>query len=69
MRQTTGRPSLQFTVPPLENGDRLSRDEFERRYAAMPTSCKAQLIEGCIYLSAAALRLNSHGRPHGRLMT
>lgn len=23
-------------VPPLENGDRLSRNQFERRYEAMP---------------------------------
>ena len=23
-------------IPPLENGDRLSRAEFERRYEAMP---------------------------------
>jgi hypothetical protein len=69
LQTTVVRPSFQFTVPPLENGDRLSRDEFERRYAVMPRSCKAQLIEGRVYMSAAALRLNSHGRPHGRLMT
>ena len=69
LQTTVVRPSFQFTVSPLENGDRLSRDEFERRYAAMPRSCKAQLIEGRVYMSAAALRLNSHGRPHGRLMT
>ena len=23
-------------IPPLQNGDRLTRDEFERRYEAMP---------------------------------
>ncbi len=69
LQTTVVRPSFQFTVPPLENGDRLSRDEFERRYAVMSRSCKAQLIEGRVYMSAAALRLNSHGRPHGRLMT
>jgi Putative restriction endonuclease len=55
-----------FTVPPLENGDRLSRDEFERRYAAMPEGCQAQLIEGIVYMSAA-LRFRSHGQPHSRL--
>ena len=32
------RSSFQFTVSPLENGDRLSCDEFERRYTAMPTN-------------------------------
>jgi hypothetical protein len=25
-----------LSIPPLENGDHLSRAEFERRYAAMP---------------------------------
>jgi Putative restriction endonuclease len=56
------------TIPPLENGDRLSRAEFERRYEAMPDGYKAELIEGIVYM-AAALRFKSHGRPHGRMMT
>ena len=30
-------------VPPLRDGDRLSRDEFERRYHAMPHVKKAEL--------------------------
>jgi hypothetical protein len=29
-------PEAPRPVPPLHNGDRLSRAEFERRYAAMP---------------------------------
>lgn len=37
------------TLPPLENGDRLSCDEFKRRYEAMPEDCKAELIEGIVY--------------------
>ncbi|MBW4551418.1 MAG: Uma2 family endonuclease [Aphanocapsa sp. GSE-SYN-MK-11-07L] len=57
-----------FAIPPLENGDRLSREEFERRYAAMPASCKAQLVEGIVYM-AAALRFRSHGKPHSQLNT
>ncbi len=56
------------TIPPLENGDRLSLDEFKRRYEVMPETCKAELIEGVVYM-AAALRFKSHGRPHGRMMT
>jgi Uma2 family endonuclease len=51
----------------LENGDRLSRAEFERRYAVMPKSKKAELIEGVVYV-AAALRYRSHGQPHGIIM-
>ena len=35
---------------PLENGDRLTRAEFERRYAAMPRLKKAELIEGIVYV-------------------
>jgi Uma2 family endonuclease len=54
-------------VPPLENGDRLTRTEFERRYAAMPDLKKAELIEGVVYM-AAALRFRSHGKPHGDLI-
>jgi hypothetical protein len=35
-------------LPPLESGDRLTRAEFERRYAAMPHVKKAELIDGSI---------------------
>jgi Uma2 family endonuclease len=59
-------PRTPLTVPPLENGDRLSRDEFERRYAAMPDT-KAELIEGVVYV-ASPVRLGSHGRPHSQMM-
>lgn len=61
-------PNQLFSIPPLENGDRLSRDEFERRYAAMPNLKKAELIEGIVYMPAA-LRFKSHGEPHGDLST
>lgn len=55
-------------IPPLENGDRLTRAEFERRYAAMPHLKKAELIEGVVYVPAA-LRFRSHGQPHADIMT
>ena len=35
-------------APELENGDRLTRCEFERRYAARPDVRKAELIEGVV---------------------
>jgi Uma2 family endonuclease len=68
MVQTPARPPQAplFDIPPLENGDRLSRAEFERRYAAMPENCKAELIQGIVYMSAA-LRYRSHGLPHSHL--
>ena len=54
-------------TPPLENGDRLSRPEFERRYQATPHIKKAELIEGVVYVPAA-LRFRSHGQPHANLV-
>jgi len=57
------------TIPLLENGDRLSRAEFERRYCAMPQLRKAELIEGIVYLMASPLGIQSHGRPHAQIMT
>lgn len=54
-------------IPPLENGDRLTRYEFERRYAAMPHLKKAELIEGVVYMPAA-LRFRSHSQPHANII-
>ena len=53
--------------PPLEHGDRLSRDEFDRRYEATPELKKAELIEGIVYM-AAAVRVEQHGYQHSHLM-
>ena len=50
-------------VPPLENGDCLSRAEFERRYDAMPQLKKAELIEGVVYVPTP-VRHRFHGEPH-----
>lgn len=55
-------------VPPLEPGDRLTREEFERRYEAMPESKKAELIEGVVYMPSP-VRVRRHGRPHARVIT
>src|SRR5215204_5218448 len=49
-------------VPPLENGDRLTRPEFERRYEAMPHLKKAELIEGVVYVGSP-VRYTQHGKP------
>jgi hypothetical protein len=50
-------------IPPLENGDRLTRAEFERRYEAMPHIQKAELIEGIVHMPSP-VRIKRHGRPH-----
>ena len=55
-------------LPPLENGDRLSRAEFERRYEAMPELKKAELIEGEVYMPSP-VRQGRHSHPHTRLVT
>jgi Uma2 family endonuclease len=59
--------SALLKIPPLENGDRLTRNEFERRYHAMPNLKKAELIEGVVYV-ASPLRIKSHGEPHAYIM-
>ena len=50
-------------IPALENGDRLTRREFERRYAACPDVKKAELIEGVVYLPSP-VHLAGHAKPH-----
>ena len=56
-----------FGLPPLENGDRLTQVEFERRYHAMPHVKKAELVEGVVYM-ASPLKFEPHAEPHGDLM-
>lgn len=62
-----GTPSS-TELPALESGDRLTRDEFERRYEAMPHLKKAELIEGVVYLPSP-VRFAKHGRPNRHLST
>lgn len=59
---------LSLETPPLENGDRLTRLEFERRYDAMPGLKKAELIEGVVYMPSP-VRVRNHGRPHGHILS
>ena len=49
-------------IPPLENGDHLTRIEFERRYEAMPHRKKAELIEGVVYLTPRVTFAHSKGQ-------
>src|ERR1700677_4848221 len=66
---TTPPPSSNESaaVPPLEQGDHLSRAEFERRYEAMPHVKKAELIEGIVYMPSP-VRWNRHSAPHVKLI-
>src|SRR5437588_1473882 len=56
------------TIPPLRNGERLTRAEFERRYDAMPHLKKAELIEGVVYMPSP-VSLGEHAAPHADLIT
>ncbi|PSB25896.1 Uma2 family endonuclease [Stenomitos frigidus] len=67
LSQTTASQLKGLALPPLENGDRLTRPEFERRYHAMPNLRKAELIEGVVYM-ASPLRFTPHAEPHGDLI-
>jgi Uma2 family endonuclease len=55
-------------IPPLEQGDHLTRHEFERRYEAMPELKKAELIEGVVFMPSP-VRIDQHGSPHAALVT
>lgn len=63
----TGRPAGSTCAPPLENGDRLTRAEFERRYESRPDLKKAEPIEGGVYMPSPT-RSGSHARPHASLV-
>lgn len=53
----------QTAIPPLQNGDHLTRAEFERRYDAMPNLKKAELIEGIVYM-APPVSISGPASPH-----
>ena len=63
----TATRKIDVAPPPLENGERLTREAFEIRYEAMPRLKKAELVEGVVYF-ATSVRA-SHGEAHGVLAT
>ena len=74
-RQATAEPSdPEAAAPPLdgfvplENGDRLTRCEFERRYTARPDIRKAELIEGVVHVPSP-VRARGHAGPVGVVTT
>ena len=60
-------PVRSTPAPTLENGDRLTRAEFERRYEARPDLKKAELIEGVVHVPSPT-RFTGHARPHAAIM-
>ena len=64
-----GKPGdRDLAIPPLESGDRLTRDEFMRRYEAMPDLKKAELIQGVVYVPSP-VRYEYHGKQDHHLST
>jgi Uma2 family endonuclease len=65
--RSSAPPTQPRQIPPLENGDHLTRDEFERRYEATPGLKKAELIEGVVYMPPP-VRADGHSSPHADLI-
>lgn len=57
------RPPAGPSIPPLRDGDRLTADEFERRFDTMPDLKKAELIDGVVYMPPPVSD-EEHGGPH-----
>lgn len=62
--QASGKTSA--PVYPLQNGDHLTRAEFERRYSAMPQIKNAELIEGVVHVNSPVSE--NHGIPQADLL-
>src|SRR5438874_10893777 len=64
MRSSTStRPHVDSPASPrLEPHDRLTREEFERRYEAMPHLKKAELLKGTVHMPSP-VRIDRHGEP------
>ncbi len=54
-------------IPQLQSGDRLNSTEFLRRYEAMPSLKKAELIEGVVYVMSSPVRYEAHTKPDGTM--
>src|SRR5437870_12100164 len=61
-RRPMPAPVVTPAIPPLRNGDHLTRPEFERRYDAMPGLKKAELIEGVVHMPSPVSV--DHDGPH-----
>jgi hypothetical protein len=60
---TSSVASRPATLPTLESGDRLSREEFHARYLLRPDIKKAELVNGVVYVPSPT-RDPQHAQPH-----
>ena len=56
-------PTVENAVTTLIAGERLSREEFLRRWELLPNVKQAELIDGVVYMSSPVS--NTHGKHHG----
>ena len=54
------------SLPPLQPGDRLTSEEFQRRAEGLPDDVKVELIEGVVYIPPPVFE-EHHGLPHSIL--
>ena len=60
--------STKTELLPLESGDRLTREEFHRRYSARPDIRKAELVQGVVYVMSSPVNHRFHGKPHAMVI-
>lgn len=60
------RPLASDVVPPLEAGDVLTREEFERRWELNPEIKRAELIDGVVFVEASVGE--RHGEAHAQVV-
>jgi Uma2 family endonuclease len=65
--QLPSNPAGPVPIPVLEQGDHLTREEFHRRYEAMPHGVKAELIEGVVHMPSP-VSFRQHAQPHSDLI-
>jgi hypothetical protein len=66
-RRVRPRISKGPKIPPLQNGDHLTAEEFARRWDATPGLKKAELIDGVVYIPPPAPFMG-HSKPHGDII-
>lgn len=59
--------TLSPPIPKLRHGEHLDREEFRRRYEAMP-DVTAELLDGVVYIMSSPVS-EYHGNPHADLVT
>jgi hypothetical protein len=75
MGKSVARVTKPATIPPLRDGDRMTRDEFWRRYEASPDVTRAELIKGVVHIisrcspkgkgpAVPPVSNEGHGDPH-----